>query len=156
MKLLDHNYEPFENEKGDINKMFWLYDTKQLDFMLRDCNVWFNVKSDCYIININGQNIYVPESYNIVIGDVDVGVDTISPTEIVGRDFDALTFTNKLDAGSWSLDPIKVVGFEENVDIIFPYTKLPVPVFTSEDRVMLISSDDCYSKIKDLEFSDFI
>lgn len=156
MKLLDVNYEPFENIDGDINQMFWVYDTNLKDFMLRDCNVWFNVKSDVYILDIEGNKIAVPETYSIIIGDVEVGIDVITPAEIVGREFDVMTINSNLEAGSWSLSHMKVVGFESNADIIFPYTKLPVPVVISDSKVIMVSSDDCYNKIKKLDFADFV
>lgn len=156
MKLLDVNYEPFENVEGDIEQMFWVYDTKQKDFMLRDCNVWFNVKTDAYLMRIGNHELLIPETYNIIIGDVEVGIDVITPAEIVGRDFDVMVINNELEAESWSLEPISVIGFESNADVIFPYTKLPVPVSISDNKVIMISSDDCYSKIKNLDFADFV
>lgn len=156
MKLLNVNYEPFENDEGDIDQMFWVYDTNMKDFMLRDCNVWFNVKSDAYLIDIDGCKIAIPETYSLIIGDIDAGIDVITPAEIVGREFDVLTINNTLEEGSWMLSPMTVIGFEPDVDIVFPYTKFPVPVAISDTKVVLISSDDCYNKVKKLDFADFV
>jgi hypothetical protein len=156
MKLLDVNYKPFENTAGDINQMFWLYDTTQRDFMLKDCNVWFNVKTDAYRMMIGNHEIIIPETYNIIIGDIEVGIDIITPAEIVGREFDAMIINNEFLPDSWSLEPIVITGFESNVDIIFPYTKFPVPISLSDKKVIMIASDDCYSKIKELDFADFV
>ena len=157
MKLINESYGEIESlEDNTITNLFWHYDISKKDFFIMTCKVWYNITSDVYLIKIGNHTIRVPYNYYILIGDYDGGLDCITPEEIVGRDFQAFTFSNTLEDESWTLDEIKIVGYEEDVTFVSPFIKGLYPILISDNRAIMISSTDMYQKIKDFTFSDIL
>jgi hypothetical protein len=160
MKLINEKYKSIINEdyvdKNEI-PMFWVYDPDKADFFIKTCLLWQNIKTDTYKIKIGKDVISIPYNYHIIIGDYDGGLDCISPEEIVGRKFQAFTFSNDIDENSWILDDLRIVGVEQDIDFLVPFVKGIFPILLSDKRAILVSSiGDCYNKIKNISVADLI
>lgn len=164
MYILDQDYKPIENidEKAKIDYHFWVFDRREIkgeyvdDFYLKCCNFWFTMKADAYRLQVGKDEVVLPANYFMLIADISGGLDAIKPDEIVGRDFDVLMFNRTLDEGSWTLEPVKVIGFEEDYSYVYPEINSPFPVLVGENSAIMISQSDMYKKVKDLAFADII
>lgn len=158
MLLLDENYEGFNSiEEGEdiTKKHFWLYDLSKHDFFLTTSLIWYNLKSEAYELTIGRHKVMVPANYYILIGDYDVGFDVISPEEVVGRTFQAFTMNSKLSYTTSNFQDFDITGYTEDEKFIFPLTNALVPVKVGSS-IILLSSKNVYTKIKNLCFSDFM
>lgn len=155
MYVIDQEYNPIKNipQAGD-DRYFWIYDAEQRDFFLHRSYAWFSLRCDAYVLQIGKDHVNIPTGYHIVIGDIDGGLDSVTPDEIVGRDFDVLTFSRTLDEGSWELKPITVTGYVKNHTFVYPNMNSPFPVVVGERHAMLLSSTDLYKKVGNLGFAD--
>lgn len=157
MYLLDENHNSIKNLDSYIeNQYFWIYNFKDTDFYLKNCTLWQNLKSDAYTLQIGKESITLPFNYYIMIGDYDIGLDFITPEEIVGREFDAFVFSNTFDPQSWELVSMKITGYEHDMSFRVPYVKQPFPVALGERTSILVSNSDMYNKIKDLGFTNVV
>ena len=154
MKLIDEKYQAVE--KYTTDQLFWIYDFKQHDFFLKTCLLWHNIKSDAYIIEIGKGVLSIPFNYFMMIGDYDGGLDFISPDEIVGREFEAFTFSKDFSEASWELTKLKIIGYEENQNFVLPFIKYPFPVSINDTKAILVSNNDLYNKIKETSFGDIL
>ena len=163
MLLIDENYKPIKEFGTDLqNLSFWYFNLtpknkQDIDFYIESkCQLWKNLKTDAYELDIGGNEIIIPFNFFFVIAEIDSPLDCISPEEIVGRDFKAFTFAHDMEECSWSLEDVKVTGYHEDVDFIVPFIKSPYPVLISETRAILVSSQDCYNKLKDLDIGNIV
>ena len=156
MHLIDESYKKIETFDNTKAKLFWTFDTEVSDFFLKSCLLWQNVTSDAYTISVGKGSVSLPYNYYIVIGDYDSGFDCITPEEIMGREFDAYTFSSEMNEGSNMLEPIHVTGYEEDVVFVLPFVKSVFPIMISEDRAMFIINKDSYNKFKDLSISEVL
>jgi hypothetical protein len=151
------NYELISDVTNESEgQRIWVYDIDERDFFFREVNNWFDLKADAYVLQIEDATFYVPLSYYILIGDYDVGLDVITPAEIVGRKFEAFVFNKNLEPDSWALDDIRVVGYDNNHSFILPDIKGLVPVAISNKKAIMICEKDVYNKLKNLSFADII
>ena len=114
------------------------------------------MRTETYLLEVNGAVFRMPANFFLIIGDYDGGLDTIPPYEIIGRDFDVMTFSQELTEDSWSLDRVKVVGYEEDCEFQIPFTKHPLPIAIDAHRAILVSQHDVFNKLKRLDFGDII
>jgi len=156
MHLLDENYKRIETFDNNKAKLFWTFDMDACDFFLKSCLLWQNITSDAYTLSVGKGSVTIPYNYYIVIGDYDSGFDCITPEEIMGRDFDAYTFSNELTEGSHMLEPIHVTKYEEDVNFVLPFVKSVFPVVISDKRAMFIVNKDSYNRFKDISISDIV
>jgi len=156
MKFIDNNYKEIYLSDITNDTLYWTYNINEKDFFLKSSKDWYELKSDAYILNIGGAIINIPANFYIIIGDYDGGLDTITPVEIVGREFEAFSFSSNLEVDSWQLEPIHVVGYKESVEFIIPEFKTPIPILTSAKRAILVSEKEVWNKIKHITFSDII
>jgi len=157
MMLINDNYKKIKNlNECRETQMFWLFDLDEKDFFLKTVQTWYSLKSDAYVLSIGKYELEIPTNYYLLIGDYDAGLDCIPPDEIVGRDFQAFVFSNDFEQDSWELMDIKRKGYKHDREFELPFTKKPFPVMIDDNKAVLISSTDMYSKIKNLGFSDFI
>lgn len=156
MYLIDENYTKIETFDDTKSKLFWTFDTEVSDFFLKSCLLWQNVTSDAYTISVGKGVVTLPYNYYIVIADYDSGFDCITPEEIMGRDFDAYTFSNDMAEGTNLLEPIGVTGYDEDVVFVLPFVKSIFPVMISDSRAMFIINKDSYNKFKDLSISEVL
>ena len=157
MNLLNKNYKPTNSEniriKGDE---FWYFDIESKDFFLKTTLDWFDLKTDAYVIEVSGKRISIPTNYYMIIGDYDGGLDSIAPFEIIGRQFDLFIYNTTLEANSWSFEPLKIVGYEKNVNFTLPNIKHLISISISDTKAIFVSEKDMYNKIKTLSFTDII
>lgn len=156
MKFIDENYKPLENNEGINTKLFWVYDFDKKDMFVRKYDYWYHINTLSYVLRIKNKNIIVPANFYICIGDVDCGLDTITPAEILNREFDTVIFNNKFLADSIRYEPITVAGCVENSTFLFPMTKCLIPIAIDDNYCMFISSHDFYNKIKKINFKDIM
>lgn len=162
MYCLDENYNPITDVEGDVTSyFFWTFqassDAKhEADFFLEQAITWYGLKTEAYHVQVGKSTILLPANYFVVLADVSAGLDTITPHEICGRDFEVLTFNRTLDEGSWDLKPIRIVGYESETYFTFPSVKVPFPVVVNQSISMLLSEPDPYKMIRDLSFSEVI
>jgi len=156
MHFLNEEYKPIQDIVAADEKLFWIYDVDKKDFFLRKYHTWYNLRSETYLLEVRGGVFRIPANFFIVIGDYDGGLDTIPPHEIVGRDFDVMTFSTNLTEESWSLDRVRVVGYEEESEFQIPFTKHPLPIVIDSNKAILVSQHDIFNKIKRLDFADII
>lgn len=162
MILLNEEYKGIKNiTDGNTSQLFWVYDTdetdvKERDFYLNNVTLWQNVISDAYQLSIGDGTTWLPFNYHILIGDYDSGLDCLTPDEILGRHFQAISFSNELDESTSSLLDIKVCGYEKDKVFAVPYTKAVYPILISNDKVILVSPKDFYNKIKNTSIGSLI
>lgn len=158
MHLIDEYYQKIEvsDNKNNKDKMFWTFDVDANDFFLKSCLYWQSVISDAYTLSIGTGTLTLPYNYYIVIGDYDSGFDCITPEEIMGREFDVYTFSNDMSEGSNMLEPVSVIGYEEDVSFVLPFVKSIFPVMISDKRSMFIINKDSYNSFKTLSISDIL
>lgn len=156
MLFLDENYDQITSLKDHPSRLMWVFDVDKSDFFIRQYQVWYSLSTPTYHMRIAGVEIHIPANYNILIGDYDAGLDIITPNEIIGRNFDALSFHPKLISQSGSLTPIEVVGYTEEEHFLIPFTKNPTPIFISDKIAILVGNTDFYNKIKNLTFDEII
>lgn len=156
MNLIDENYNRITLFDNNKDKLFWTFEIEPCDFFLKTCMFWQNVTSDAYTLTIGEGTVTLPYNYYIVIGDYDSGFDCVTPEEIMGRDFDVFTFSNDLAEGTHELTPLHVVGYEEDVVFILPFTKSVFPIMISDTRAMFIINKDSYNKFKELSISEVL
>jgi len=156
MRLINEVYKPIDDLTNSYSHLFWLYLPDRVDFFLRRYDTWYNLHTETYILRIDGHDIRVPANFFMVIGDYDAGLDTITPDDICGREFEVLTFNLDMEPDSWLLKKVTVVGHEDESLFQLPFTKNAYPVAYSDERAILISSVEIYGKIKNLTFSDII
>lgn len=156
MKFIDENYKPIVSLKDHSSRLVWIFDSDKSDFYLKQYVAIYHLSTPTYHIKIAGVEVHIPANYNILVGDYDVGLDTISPNEIIGRGFDALTFSPKLISQSTSLSKIEIVGYTEEEHFLIPFTKNPTPIFISDRLSILVGSQEYYNKIKDLTFDEIL
>lgn len=154
MKLIDEKYQSVT--KYTTEQLFWIYDFKQHDFFLKNCLLWHNIRSDAYIIEIGRGILTIPFNYFMMIGDYDGGLDFISPEEVVGREFQAFTFSMNFSESSWDLTRLKIVGYEEDQNFVLPFIKYPFPVSIGNNSAVLVSNSDLYNKLKETSFNDIL
>lgn len=157
MYLIDQDYLPIKEVNNSDNEvLYWSFDpdSDQPDFYLNTVNIWFAYTTEAYNIRWSGGEFTVPANYYITIGDIEGGLDTVKPEEVVGRDFDLFMFNRDLEPGSWTLEPFVITGYVEKFQFIFPHTNNPVPIIANDKKCMLVSGSDCYKKIRDLNFLD--
>lgn len=152
MKYIGSDFKNLDS----IDKSFWIYNIDKRDFFLIETDNWYEFKTDSYLVSIGMSIMHIPINYYIIIGDYDGGLDTITPAEIVGREFEAFVFNNDFENDSWVLEPIKIIGYEENSNFIIPETKFPYPVLISDKKAVLISEKEVYNKLKHLMFIDIV
>ena len=61
-----------------------------------------------------------------------------------------------MEEDSWLLEEIRIKGYLENHEFMFPFFNRMIPVALSDKRAILISSNDFYSKLKRLGFGDIV
>jgi len=142
MHLLDENYERIETFDNNKAKLFWTFDIDSCDFFLKSCLLWQSITSDAYVLSVGNGSVMIPYNYYIVIGDYDSGFDCITPEEIMGREFDAYTFSNDLNEGSHMLEPINVTDYVEDAVFVLPFVKSVFPTTISDKRSMFIINKD--------------
>lgn len=156
MKLLNQNYQILEPRQITENTAFWTFNLTKKDFFLKTTTKWYDFRTDAYHLEIAGNTIKVPNNYYILIGDYDVGLDTIKPEEIVGREFEAFVFNNDFEENSWTLESIKIVGYEENTSFIIPNVRFPIPIAISPRKCIIVSQKEMYNRIKYMTFPDIV
>jgi len=158
MKFLNEMHEPIADIKGSASKLFWVYEPEEgrRDFFLKRYHTWYCLKGETYLVEIDKHVVPVPANFFMVIGDYDGGFDVVTPSEIVGREFEVLTFHPSLEEDSWGLRPVRIVGYEEEHETLIPFTKKPLPVSVSQDLAIMVSQTDIYYKIKNLDFGDIV
>ena len=154
MYLIDESYNPIE-ELTD-KQYFWYYNIKENDYFLGTEKNWHSIETGAYILEIDKTEIWMPESYNIMIADFEVGLDTINPCEIINREFDAVTISNDIAESSLMLESIKIIGYEAKCDVLYPSTNKPVIIALNETKNIIVSSSDFYNKIKKLSIGEII
>lgn len=155
MFLLDENYNAIKKVEKD-RRHFWIYDADNKDFFLRSSAFWYENVTDAYKMKVGDGIVYVPSGTHIMIGDYGSELDFIKPEEIVGREFDAVTFDRDLSEGSWRLSPLQVIGYEKEYTCFYPVINSPVLVLAGEHRTMLVSTLDIYRKIRNHSYTDFV
>lgn len=157
MNLLDENYNPLKInvDEGVTSNHIWYYSTTFKDFFLSDIFQWSNIKSNGYVIEIDGAQAVVPEHFFIAVGDYDIGLDSIQFAEILGREFEAFTVMRDFTEGSHLNKPMKIVGYEENYNFYYPFFDHMFPIAIG-DLAVVVSAKDMYNRIKRLSFSDFV
>ena len=156
MQFLNENYTPIPDIISNDEKLFWLYDLTKRDFFLRHYFSWHVLKSETYLLEIDHHVVRLPASFFMVIGDYDGGLDLVKPEEIVGRSFDVLTFKPDFTEDSWLLEPVRVIGYEDEHEFQIPFTNHPLPILISDTKAILVSANDVYNKIKNMSFADII
>lgn len=154
MDLLNDNYS--RHELGEDDTYFWSFDLDKEDFFLKQSDIWYNMQSSGYKVRVLGSEIIIPSNFYIIIGDIEGGLDCITPDEITGRQFEAFTFRSNLDAGAWSLEPIEICGYVDDHKFAFPVVNNPVPVLANPSHCLLVSGTDVYNKLKNLSLADII
>lgn len=152
MIIIDAEYNGINEPDSDT--YFFYYCPERTDFFVTASNFWQSMTCNAYVVEFDGQRTYIPEHYNILIGDYDNGLDTIKMIETSGRDFDVFSFTHELDEHRWPLIPLKVVGYEEDVEFEIPAVSKPFPIQVSENRCIIVSRTDLYSDVKNKGFGD--
>mgnify|MGYP000920542402 CR=1 FL=1 len=155
MFVLDSQSNPIQTQDDIDNSDFLYYDHKREDYYLSSGVLWYSITSPCYKVSIKENEIIIPETFHIIIGDYDRGVDAISVMELLGRDFEAITFDKSFDKNSIKLEKISITGYERSYLTKFPYCDNIVPVQLG-DSVVLVSQNDCYNRIKHLCIDDFV
>ena len=157
MNLIDENYNGLniKKDEGVASNHIWYYSTEHKDFFLSDIFTWSNIKSNGYVIEIEGKQTVVPEHFFLAVGDYDIGLDCLQFAEIMGREYTAFTFNRTLEEDSWLLKPMRVVGYEENHSFYYPYFDHMFPIVVG-DLAILVSSKDMYNRVKRLSFGDFV
>ena len=151
MILLNEKYEQIKDIKE--SQLFWIYDVdetdiKERDFYLKSVTLWQNVISDAYELTIGDGKTWIPFNYHILIGDYDSGLDCLTPDEILGRSFQAVSFSNELDETTSGLTDMKVTGYKKDMVFSVPYIKAVYPISIGGNKVILVSPKDFYNKIK--------
>lgn len=157
MYLIGQDYSPIKKlDDNDKEVLYWVFEPESdpPDFYLRSINIWFQYTSDAYKIRWAGGEVYVPAKYYMTIGDIDGGLDAITPEEVVGRDFSMFMFNKDMSPGSWTLEPFTISGYVEKFEFIFPHTNNPVPIIANDKKAMLVSGADIYKKLRNLDFLD--
>ena len=124
------------------------------DFFLSNTTKWINMKSEAFKISINGRECFIPADYFIIIGDFDLGIDLVSPKELVGREFEAISYDNVLNG--FKLSEFSICGYDEEVRFSFPVIGnhiLPVRV---GKNIILLANKNIYTRLKKLSLSDFM
>ncbi len=157
MNLIGEDYKPLYINKADgvTSKHVWYYSTEFKDFFLSDIFLWSTIRANGYILEIEGAKTILPEHYYIAVGDYDVGFDSIQLAEVVGRDFEAFTVSRDIEADSFLLKPMRIVGYEEDYEFYYPLFDHMFPVAIGE-LAIVISQKDMYNRLKRLGFSDFV
>lgn len=158
MYLIDDDYKEIKNiASSTLDQYFWYYDIKKKDFFLDKNCEWHNIKTDYYELLVDDKHtIMIPNNYFFLIGDMEMGIDAIQPDQMVGRFFEAYTFKKNMEAQSWKLSEITVVGYHEDEKILYPDIKNPVVVSLGEHRNMLVSNVDFYNRMKTFGLQDIV
>lgn len=161
MHLLDHDFAPIA--RPDIGKTysdypFWEYNAQKRSFILTRIDTWSMIQSPAYIIGIGKYKITLPANHYLLIGDIDAGIDFIKMDEMLSREFDVFVFNSDMEPDSWTLQPLKILDYKQEVQVPYPQTKKPVAVSLSETdkRAIMVATVDPYSKMRELSFGDII
>lgn len=142
-------------DEGCASNHIWYYSTEHKDFFLSDIFTWSSIKSNGYVIEVDGKQSVVPEHFFVALGDYDIGLDSMQFAEIMGREFEVFTFNRQLDEDSWLLKPMRIVGYEEDYLFYYPYFDHMFPIVVGQ-LAILVSSKDMYNRVKRLSFGDFV
>lgn len=159
MHLIDHDFQPIlrpEVGKTYADYPFWEYNPLKKRFILVRLDAWSMIQSPGYHVAIGKHKITIPVNHYVLIGDVDAGIDFIKMDEILSREFDVLTFSQNLEDDSWGLEPLKVLGYTEEMTLPYPQTKKPVAVHLGGERAIMVTTVDQYSKMGTLSFNDIV
>lgn len=135
---------------------YWIYDPETEDFHLKLCHLSYHLTTEAYKISIGGKEVMIPSDYNLAISSEEGDIDWIRPTEIVGRDFDALVITRTLTQGIFSMEAIKTVGFEPEYQYVLPFTKHILPIAIGDNKAILVAEADIYNRYPHLHVSDIV
>lgn len=160
MLLMNDNFGGFNSISDNDNYrhwVYWTYNIPEKDFMMSRSKNWQNLMSEGYRVSIGNNVISMPYNYHILIADEDGSVDIISPAEILGRHYTALTLDTIFDKNSFRLKPIEVVGYFDVENFIWPkLTSDFLTVKISRDRVILVADRNIYNRVKKMNVNDFL
>lgn len=159
MHLIDEDFKPIvspKNNKGYSEFLFWEYNATKRRFGLTKQDTWFMIHSDAYRISVGKYMIDLPVNHYLLIGDFDAGLDFIKMDEVIGRDFQVLTFNADLEPDSWQLVDLKILGIKTDFRTAYPQTKKPVAIHLGDNKAIMVSSVDAYSKMSELSFGDIV
>lgn len=159
MHLIDENFQPILRPKQDKTYpdcLYWEYNPNKKKFVLTRQDQWTMIHSDAYTISIGKYTLDLPVNHYLTIGDFDGGIDFIRIDEVIGRDFQVFVFTTELEDDIWMLQDLKVKQLKKDIRVAYPQTKRPVAVHLGDNKAVLVSNIDQYSKMGDLSFGDIV
>ena len=155
MNLINEHYEPLviTSDAGLASRHIFYYSTEQKDFFCSSMFVWSAIRNSGYIVEIEGKTAIVPEHFFVVVGDYEVGLDSIQFAEIMGREFDVYTMNKAMDGDSALLRPMKIVGYVKSHVFYYPLFDYMFPIAVG-DLAIVVSTKDMYNRLKRMTVYD--
>lgn len=155
--LLGEDWKGAPNNIDIKESHVWIYSIKEKDYFLEKIPSWYSLETSVYILNVDFHTVMIPEGFYILIADVNGRIDWINVNTIISRGFEAFIIPGTLDEGTWQILPMEVIGYEVDYYYYYPFLKSPItPLYVGNNKCMLISNKDMWSKTKNFDFPDFI
>lgn len=155
MNFIDGNMKAVCAKSDDtIEKKIFDFSLEEEDYFLNYHTTWDHIEGDFYDLELDGRIFSIPSGIYILCTCDEGNTDWIMVDELIGRDIDILVLTKSLR--SWIPSKPKVRNFYRSANF-YPMSRTPVPIINStEERIIIVSSIDQHSKMKDKYFNIFL
>lgn len=148
--LVRENEPPISALEQDVTcSHFYEFSVEKEDYFYNLRFVWEEITGPVYTFKLNdGSILNLPSGVYVIICDEYGVIDWIMVDEIIGRSIDVMVLSK--DFKSWSLERLKLVKLNEDVDYFLPNTTNSIPICNEKgNRNVIISRTDQYSHTRD-------